>query len=203
MKVNWKRIISLVLAACLLLGLLPAQAMAYYTPAGSKPVIQTANGALEPEDDWDEVYPYGAFALDAAELTLSEGGEGTITLYRLGGTTGRATVLVRYEPVVYANEDQSPNYANALSSGDVTIRVEETQSAAWYQPVGKAPDPLEPEGTVSVRQSRADENGRGTDALGGARRTLAVVYPQRRRLEDHRQGHGGLTDGSRGGSGRV
>ena len=103
MKVNWKRIISLVLAACLLLGLLPAQAMAYYTPAGSKPVIQTANGALEPEDDWDEVYPYGAFALDAAELTLSEGGEGTITLYRLGGTTGRATVLVRYEPVVYAN----------------------------------------------------------------------------------------------------
>ena len=66
MKVNWKRIISLVLAACLLLGLLPAQAMAYYTPAGSKPVIQTANGALEPEDDWDEVYPYGAFALDAA-----------------------------------------------------------------------------------------------------------------------------------------
>lgn len=60
MKVNWKRIISLVLAACLLLGLLPAQAMAYYTPAGSKPVIQTANGALEPEDDWDEVYPYGA-----------------------------------------------------------------------------------------------------------------------------------------------
>ena len=159
MKVNWKRIISLVLAACLLLGLLPAQAMAYYTPAGSKPVIQTANGALEPEDDWDEVYPYGAFALDAAELTLSEGGEGTITLYRLGGTTGRATVLVRYEPVVYANEDQSPNYANALSSGDVTIRVEETQSAAWYQPVGKAPDPLEPEGTVSVRQSRADENG--------------------------------------------
>lgn len=54
--------------------------MAYYTPAGSKPVIQTANGALEPEDDWDEVYPYGAFALDAAELTLSEGGEGTITL---------------------------------------------------------------------------------------------------------------------------
>ena len=30
MKVNWKRIISLVLAACLLLGLLPAQAMAYY-----------------------------------------------------------------------------------------------------------------------------------------------------------------------------
>ena len=159
MKVNWKRIISLVLAACLLLGLLPAQAMAYYTPARSKPVIQTANGALEPEDDWDEVYPYGAFALDAAELTLSEGGEGTITLYRLGGTTGRATVLVRYEPVVYANEDQSPNYANALSSGDVTIRVEETQSAAWYQPVGKAPDPLEPEGTVSVRQSRADENG--------------------------------------------
>lgn len=52
MKVNWKRIISLVLAACLLLGLLPAQAMAYYTPAGSKPVIQTANGELEPEDDW-------------------------------------------------------------------------------------------------------------------------------------------------------
>lgn len=73
--------------------------------------------------------PTAPFALDAAELTLSEGGEGTITLYRLGGTTGRATVLVRYEPVVYANEDQSPNYANALSSGDVTIRVEEKPRA--------------------------------------------------------------------------
>lgn len=159
MKKSLNRAISALLSTCLIIGLLPLQAMAYQAERDNALSIQTKNGAITPDDTWEETFPYGAFAIGTSSLTVKEGERGTIKLYRLGGTTGRATVLVRYAPVIYANEDMSPNHSSALSSEDVTIRVEDTQPAAQYQPIGKAPEPLEPGEEVVVRQGAPDENG--------------------------------------------
>ena len=159
MERNLNRAISILLSACMIIGLLPLQTMAYQAERENGLTIQTENGAITPDDTWEETFPYGAFAIGAASLTVKEGERGTIKLYRLGGTTGRATVLVRYAPVIYANEDLSPNHSSALSSEDVTILVEDTQPAAQYQPIGKAPEALAPQDKVFVSQSDPDESG--------------------------------------------
>ncbi|MBQ3405443.1 MAG: hypothetical protein IJG63_08525, partial [Oscillospiraceae bacterium] len=93
------------------------------------------------DKSWEEIYPYGAFAFDLNAAGVKEGEDAVITVYRLGGTTGRATAYINYNPTVVKNEDGSPYYGYALSADDITLEVEEPMPAAQYQPIGKDPDP--------------------------------------------------------------
>jgi len=139
---------------------IPMQALAYYAQASDSLTIETADGKMiTPDQSWEETFPYGTFAFGAASLSVTEAGEGKISIYRLGGTKGRATAYLTYAPVIYETEAGVASYANALSADDVHIRVEEAMPIAKYQPVGKDPDPLRPEEAVGVVADEADENG--------------------------------------------
>jgi len=94
-----------------------------------------------PDKSWEEVYPYGAFAFDVNAAGVKEGEDAVVTVYRLGGTKGRATAYLNYNPTVVKNEDGSPYYGYGLSARDITLEVEEPLPAAQYQPLGKDPDP--------------------------------------------------------------
>ena len=61
-----------------------------------------------PDKSWEEVYPYGAFAFDVNAAGVKEGEDAVVTVYRLGGTKGRATAYLNYNPTVVKNEDGSP-----------------------------------------------------------------------------------------------
>ena len=166
---RFQKAISFLLSICLTIGLLPTQAYAYLAERDDDLTIQTADGqTIAPGEDWETLYPYGAFAFDNGNIELTEGGkEGIIKIYRLGGTTGRASVMLKYAPVVYANEDMSPNYIHAISSDDIVIDVEKDQPAAANQPVGKAPDPVVPDEPVRIVASEPDANGDVTLTLTG------------------------------------
>ena len=166
---RFQKAISFLLSICLTIGLLPTQAYAYLAERDDNLTIQTADGqTIAPGEDWETLYPYGAFAFDNGNIELTEGGkEGIIKIYRLGGTTGRASVMLKYAPVVYANEDMSPNYIHAISSDDIVIDVEKDQPAAANQPVGKAPDPVVPDEPVRIVASEPDANGDVTLTLTG------------------------------------
>ena len=166
---RFQKAISLLLSICLTIGLLPTQAYAYLAERDDDLSIQTADGqTITPDADWETLYPYGAFAFDNANVELTEGGkEGVIKIYRLGGTTGRASVMLKYAPVIYANEDMSPNYIHAISSDDILINVEKDQPIAASQPVGKAPDPVVPDEPVRIVASEPDANGDVTLTLTG------------------------------------
>ena len=94
-----------------------------------------------PDKSWEEVYPYGAFAFDVNAAGVKEGEDAVVTVYRLGGTKGRATAYLNYNPTVVKNEDGSPYYGYGLSARDITLEVEEPLPAAQYQPLGRDPDP--------------------------------------------------------------
>ena len=110
---------------CLLLVLvLSAQLI---SPAGAA-VIREENGEIAvvnengevieagTQTDWEEDYPYGIFAFRETQVNLKEGAEdgtqkGTLTLYRLGGTEGRAEALVTLSPVAVQVEEERISYA--------------------------------------------------------------------------------------------
>jgi hypothetical protein len=129
----------------LLLGLVPAQAFAAEQIAVvEKPeTITTASGESIPvEDSWEEEYPYGVFLFIEGEANIAEGGEeASIMLYRLGGTQGRASAYVYYNPTTVQLDEDRVSFATAAGCGDVYITVEDTLPIAQYQPIGKLPEP--------------------------------------------------------------
>nr|MCR4668860.1 hypothetical protein [Clostridia bacterium] len=164
LRKHMTKIVSMLLSMAMVICAVPAPAYALMVPKpedSSELVIPTADGGtITPGSDWEETYPYGAFALDNSGIKLEEGGdEGVIKVYRLGGTEGRATILLEYAPVIYAKDDMTPNYGSALSSDDITIYVEDILPAAPYQPVGKDPAPQEPDEDVVPEMSEPNEDG--------------------------------------------
>ena len=116
-------------------------ALAYLvTGEGSAPTSVSytdTNGNTQPVDEsWEETFPYGAFAFETSGLALSEGESGVIKVYRLGGTTGRATAYLTYEPVLLQDENGGAVYDYAVSANDVAIQVEEPLPRARYDAVG-------------------------------------------------------------------
>ncbi len=112
-------------------------------------VIQTENGEVTPEENWDEVYPFGTFAFGSYQADVAEFGATTaegneipesimIPVYRLGGTVGRATVRIVYAPAVTTNEDGSEKTYDYAASGkqDVLIEIEDPNPIAAYQQIG-------------------------------------------------------------------
>ena len=127
-------------------------------PSTSQEVVLTdAEGnEVRTDDSWNETYPYGAFAFDKTAADVQEGDDTVITVYRLGGTKGRATAYISYSPILTPNEDGSTYYGYALSGKDLTIEVEDTAPIAQYQPVGKPADPEK--GTAKIEKN-TDEQG--------------------------------------------
>ncbi len=155
MKKFANRILGVVLSAAIAVTSIPLPADAHWDTSGdAQPTsIRTAeNGTVDVGDDWETVYPYGAFLFDKSEAMVTEGGdEITIPLYRLGGTSGRATAYLVYGPVVtYVSEDRVVNGSGA-GSEDVEISTEDTLPIARYQAVGKTPDPER--SSVQIREA--------------------------------------------------
>ena len=98
------------------------------TKNGVKTVAGNEGQTIEEEADWIETYPNGVFALkDNTVHVYEDGGEKKITVYRLGGREGEATVCLALIPAAAAmdEEGESYNYANAAGALDVKIRVED------------------------------------------------------------------------------
>ncbi|MBQ7562789.1 MAG: hypothetical protein IJT16_02235, partial [Lachnospiraceae bacterium] len=145
MKRWLKRLIGVSLSAAIFVTSIPVPAEAHWDTAGTtKPtkVKTTEKGTVAVEDDWESIYPYGAFLFDNSDAILTEGGEEiSIPIYRLGGTSGRATAYVVYAPVVTYLNEETPAYGSAAGIDDVKIRIEDTLPIAQYQAIGKDPDP--------------------------------------------------------------
>ena len=88
-------------------------------------------------DEWEKAYPYGAFAFKETQVNLKEGAtngkeKGTLTLYRLGGTEGRAEALVVLVPAAAQIGEDQMTYANAAGTKDYTVTVEDPWPIAQY-----------------------------------------------------------------------
>lgn len=136
-KRSFMRVMSLVLVIAMML---PTAVNAYFLMDDETidGIISTESGEIDTTDDaWRETYPYGAFALSHESIYLNEGEEETITVYRVGGSEGKAIAFFSYEPMVFAESDGiTPNYSMAISDGDIAIYVEDDQPIAAYQPIG-------------------------------------------------------------------
>ena len=62
--------------------------------------------------------------------------KGTLTLYRLGGTEGRAEALVVLVPAAAQIGEDQMTYANAAGTKDYTVTVEDPWPIAQYQALG-------------------------------------------------------------------
>ena len=94
----WKRLLSVGLAV-LILFQVSGNALAYVVadqPTAPTSLTYTdAEGNTQAVDEsWAESFPYGAFAFETSGLAVREGESGVIRVYRLGGTTGRATAYL-------------------------------------------------------------------------------------------------------------
>ncbi len=161
MRKNWQRWLGGVIAAILIVTNVPVSAFAYMdTGAIGKPTsITTSEGeAVQVEETWEEAYPYGAFLFTNSDATLTEGGDAcVIPLYRLGGTSGRATAYVVYAPVVTQLNEEITSYGSAAGYGDVEIAVEEPLPIAQYQPVGKDPEPEPSDVRILEKKAEGEE----------------------------------------------
>ena len=147
---QFRRMICLALALVLLLGSLPTSALAAPEPdetgvAREKPTaIVTGTGETVPVDEtFEEEYPYGAFLIDVSEIGMAEGGEDVVfEITRLGGSAGRATVYVLFDPLnVPVDKAGTMGSGSAAGFADLVIEYEDPLPVAAYQPLGKDPDP--------------------------------------------------------------
>ncbi|MGX8704454.1 MAG: Calx-beta domain-containing protein, partial [bacterium] len=169
MKKLWKKWISGLLVVAMLAANVPAEAFASMEKdASGKPTsITTAEGGrVQVEESWEEAYPYGAFLFTNSDAALTEGGEETVvSLYRLGGTSGRATAYVVYAPVVAQMTEELTAYGTAAGYGDVEISVEDALPIAQYQPVGKDPEPEPSTVRILEKEAVGEEYEAGDRAL--------------------------------------
>ena len=163
MKQNIRRTLSLLLCLVLMFQLAEPTLAVWQedaptaAQAESPVVLRDAQGnEAEADESWEEVYPYGAFGFDVTAADAKEGEDTVVTLYRVGGTTGKATAYITYQPLLVANEDESVYYGYALSGKDLTLEVEDPLPIADYQPVGK---PADPEPCDDVIGKSADDEG--------------------------------------------
>ena len=159
MKKLLKNGLCVLLCVLMVITVIPAQVLAATGKEaasdedGKPAAITNASGEeTEVADEWEQAYPYGVFAFSNYTATGTEDGEEiTVPVYRLGGTKGRVTAYVIYNPAVTQLDENRLGYANALSTDDVEIAVQDTSPIAQYQPIGKDPDPEKGNYTVNRR----------------------------------------------------
>lgn len=152
-----RKLTALLLAATLLLTTVEP-AVSAKAPSQQ----ETAAGLQEPapreEVSWEEQYPYGGFALGLSELVLQEDGAARrLTVRRLGGTTGKASAVISYQPAVTETET-GVDYSSAISADDIAIQAEDPLPITRYQPWGMPPAPEAAQVRVISRE--------GTDGQG-------------------------------------
>lgn len=154
------RVTAILLTVLMVIGTLPQNVYGYYRDKEGTFVFTDSNGKTVIADkSWEDTFPYGTFAFANEELTVNKGGDGVITVYRLGGTIGRATAYITYIPAAAQMDDKTVTYAHALGSKDINIWVEDPLPYAWFQAPGKDPDPMEPNEPVYIQAESPDENG--------------------------------------------
>ncbi len=163
MRYSFKRTLSLLLCLVLVFQLAEPvfgvwQAEAPTAAQAEAPVVlkDAAGNEVEPDESWEEVYPYGAFGFDVTAADVSEGEDTVVKVYRTGGTKGKATAYITYSPLLVANEDGSTYYGYGLSGEDLTIEVEDPLPITEYQAVGK---PADPEPCSEKIEKTADAEG--------------------------------------------
>lgn len=162
-----RRFLSVLLCLCLVVTMFPLATLP--VAAGDRGSIEMDENnnivitgrdgqTSQVDENWVHDYPYGIFALGNSELIVTEGGsEMVLTVYRLGGTAGKASAIIQYMPTVSENADGSYNYSSAISKDDILIEVENTLPIARYQPWGMPPEPEPTDQTVSVADFYNDE----------------------------------------------
>ncbi|GAB1476016.1 hypothetical protein MASR2M70_08480 [Bacillota bacterium] len=138
-----KKVVSILLSLALMMQLAtPAfAAMADTAAADGDLVIRDKNGNII-EENWEEKFPYGTFVFSGSEMTVEEGAQKKITLYRLGGTVGRATAYIQAAPGSTLLDDGLWSHTNAAGKSDYILQAEDPLPIAQYQPIGREPDPL-------------------------------------------------------------
>ena len=126
--------------------------------------IVDANGNVidsKSQKGWEEAYPYGVFAFKETQINLKEGAadgkeKGTLTLYRLGGTEGRAEALVTLVPAAAQIEEGRMSYANAAGTKDYQVTVENPWPIAQYQALGGAGEIIRAGGPITTLTDPAE-----------------------------------------------
>ena len=130
MKHLRKRLLAVFLAAVMLVTSVGTSSYAYEAEKkGNLSVTGNDGKTIEEEESWEEKFPNGTFAFKNDSITIEEGKnvkEQKITIYRLGGTKGKATAKVAITPAVAALDEDEKElvYANAASNKDYTVKVE-------------------------------------------------------------------------------
>ncbi|MEN6316362.1 MAG: Calx-beta domain-containing protein [Clostridiaceae bacterium] len=151
-----KKCISIILVLMIILNVSqPAMGIWTGSPADLVSLVDANGNTVTVDDSWETTFPYGTFAFNNNETSIGEGGENRITVYRLGGTKGRATAYISVSPVIAEIEKGKYSFANAAGTNDFEIQTEDTLPVAAYQPLGKAPDPLKPDPRVAVLTDEA------------------------------------------------
>ena len=125
-----KRLLAVFLAGVMIVTSVGTSSYAYEAEKkGNLSVPGNDGKTVEEEESWEEKFPNGTFAFKNDSVTIEEGKnaeEKKITIYRLGGTKGKATAKVAIAPAVSALDEQEKEliYANAASNKDYTVKVE-------------------------------------------------------------------------------
>lgn len=152
-----KRLLSLLLIVALALQF-SVSAFAAVLPGEAGVISLTdENGNViesHPLEEWAALYPSGIFAFKETQVNLREDAtdgsqRGTLTVYRIGGTTGKAAATVTLYPAVARLENDLLSYANAAGIHDYRVRVEAPWAIAEYQSWG-AGDPVLPGDALAV-----------------------------------------------------
>ena len=130
MKHLRKRLLAVFLAGIMTVTSAGTSSYAYEAEKKENLSVTGKDGkTIEEEESWAEKFPNGTFAFKNDSITIEEGKnakEQKITIYRLGGTKGKATAKVAIAPAVAALDEEEKElvYANAASNKDYTVKVE-------------------------------------------------------------------------------
>ena len=135
----------------------PALASVVQEQNGNFTIVDADGNVVESksQDEWEEEYPYGVFAFKETQVNLKESAtngeeKGTLTLYRLGGTEGRAEALVVLIPAAAQIEEDRMSYANAAGTNDYRVSVENPWPIAQYQAYGGTGEIIRAGGSITT-----------------------------------------------------
>lgn len=125
---------------------------------GTFVMTDSGGNAVVVDESWEETYPTGTFAFNTTQVNLTENGEGgSLNLYRLGGSDGRAIAKVTLVPATSYIDDDRMSYAYAAGRDDYLVEVENPHPSALTDPLGGTPVIYESGTDVSIRPITAAE----------------------------------------------
>ena len=151
----------------------PALAAVVQEQNGNFAIVDADGNVIESKSqkEWEESYPYGIFAFKETQINLKEGAtdgeeKGTLTLYRLGGTEGRAEALVVLVPAAAQIEEDRISYANAAGTQDYQVTVEDPWPIAQYQALGGTGEIIRAGGAITTITETAEASEEDTTVEG-------------------------------------